>query len=218
MLKIMKILAVLLSIVLFSGCSSKTVIVKNYVSSTAVSTTLDEAIYSIANQLKLDTTIDFEIDAGTIAVTSFVDLNKLSKTTQFGRILGESMISELFKRGFNVSDFRGQGALSVNKNGEFYITRDVKKLTMTVPNTYVLVGTYAKIEDKTLLNIRILDNRSGKLVASAREIYTRDYCDLSEQCAQEETNRIIRIISDNAPKDTCQTPICAKSTKLSLNK
>jgi len=214
MLKIMQVLAVSLAILLLSGCGSKEVKPKtttNYVSPVS----LDNAINSIADQLRLDTTLDFKIDKGTIAVTSFVDLNQLGKTTQFGRILGESMISELFKRGFNVSEFRGQGALSINKHGEFYITRDVSRLTMEVPNTYVLVGTYAQIEDKTLLNIRILDNQSGKIVATAREIYNQDYCVLSDNCGKK---RIIRIITDNAPKDKCQTSICAKSTKLSLNK
>jgi TolB-like protein len=154
---------------------------------------LDLAINSIADQLKLDTTLNLSTNKGTIAVTSLVDLNSLGQTTQFGRIVGESMISELFKRGFNVSEFRGQGAISVNRFGEFYITRDVSKLS-AIPNTYIMVGTYAQIENKTLLNVRIIDNSTGRLVASARQIYDQNYCILSNNCRRK---RIIRIVADN---------------------
>ncbi len=205
MFKIIQLLSLsFLAMMLFTGCAVSThkTVQTNYVNPTS----LDTAINNIADQLKVGTTLDFKSNKGTIAVTSFVDLNQLSKTTQFGRILGESMISELFKRGFNVSEFRGQGAISVNKHGEFYITRDIQKLNMEVPNTYVLVGTYAQIEDKTLLNIRIIDNSSGKLIASAREIYNQDYCVLSKNCGKK---RIIKIVTDNAIKANCKTHYCA---------
>ncbi len=194
MLKFLQIsLISILSMVIFSGCTTakqqRLAGTNNYVSPSS----LNDAIDNIANQLRIGTTLNFKSDKGTIAVTSFVDLNQLNKTTQFGRILGESMINELFVRGFNVSEFRGQGAISINKNGEFYITRDTKKLNGEVPNTYVLVGTYAQIEDRTLLNVRIIDNKTGKLIASAREIYDQDYCVLSNNCGKK---RIIKIIPD----------------------
>ncbi len=194
----------IMSMVVLSGCNvqqPKLAGTNNYVNPTS----LDDAIDNIANELRIGTTINFKSDKGTIAVTSFVDLNQLNKTTQFGRILGESMISELFKRGFNVSEFRGQGAISVNKHGEFYITRELRKLSMEVPNTYILVGTYAQIEDKTLLNVRIIDNKTGKIIASAREIYDQDYCVLSQNCGKK---RIIKIVTDQASRMNCITTFC----------
>jgi TolB-like protein len=192
MLNILKSISLLfVSLVIFSGCYMQQPQsgANNYVNPQS----LDLAINSIADQLKLDTTLDLATNKGTIAVTSLVDLNSLGKTTQFGRIVGESMISELFKRGFNVSEFRGQGAISVNRYGEFYITRDVNKLS-EIPNSYIMVGTYAQIENKTLLNIRIIDNRTGRLVASARQIYNQNYCVLSDNCRR---RRIIKIVADN---------------------
>jgi hypothetical protein len=57
-----------------------------------------------------------------------------------------------------------------------------------------MVGTYAQIENKTLLNIRIIDNRTGRLVASARQIYNQNYCVLSDNCRR---RRIIKIVADN---------------------
>ncbi len=159
---------------------------------------LNDTIIDIANQLKQSTILKDE-DKSTIAVTTFVDLNKFDKTTPFGRILGESMISELFVRGFNVADFRGQGAISISNDGEFYITRDISKLKNEVSNTYVLVGTYTKIEKDILINVRIIDNTTGKVISSARSIYNNNYCALdNKMCSKKSISikRKIKIVND----------------------
>jgi len=121
-------------------------------------------------------------DTGTITLTSFVNLKKLNRTSQFGRVLGESLFSELFVRGFNVTDFRGQNAISVNKTGEFFITRNIEKLDSEVPNSYILVGTYSKIDQNVMINARILDNKTGKLISSARSMYANEDCSLFGIC------------------------------------
>lgn len=142
---------------------------------------LNNTILELADKLLLSSRINTS-DMGEIAITSFVDLHKLNKTTHFGRTLGETMFDELFIRGFNVSEFRGQSSLTVNSKGEYYITRDVAQLNKSVPNKYVLVGTYTNIEDHMLINARILNNTTGKIVASARAYYNSDDCKLLENC------------------------------------
>jgi hypothetical protein len=57
--------------------------------------------------------------------------------------LGGSMLSELHKIGFKVLDFHGKDAMLVNKDGEFYITRDITKLKDEINNANILVGTYS---------------------------------------------------------------------------
>ena len=104
-------------------------------------------LYSILSSKLLRAPIIIR-DMGNIAITSFVDLHQLSKTTAFGRTLGETFFNELFIRGFNVADFRGQNALTVNTTGEFFITRNAKLINKNIPNTYVLVGTYSSIDNK----------------------------------------------------------------------
>ena len=183
----------------FTGCVKETTF-PSFPTYTAVEEkqSLNETIIDIADQLKRSNKLKLK-DTGTIAITTFVDLNKFDKTTHFGRILGESMFNELFVRGFNVSDFRGQGAISINNKGEFYITRDISKLASEVNNTYILVGTYSKIENKTLLNVRIMDNTTGKIVASARAIHKHDYCSIKDEICIEKpkvVKRKIKIITD----------------------
>lgn len=142
---------------------------------------INNTILELADKLLLSSRIDSE-DLGELAITSFVDLHKLNKTTHFGRTLSESMFDELFIRGFNVSEFRGQESLSINKKGEYFITRDIKLLNKTIPNKYILIGTYTTLEDQMLINARILNNTTGKIVASARAYYKSDDCKLLENC------------------------------------
>jgi TolB-like protein len=181
--KFIKLSIIILSAtIFFTGCNQNTIVIpKEKASTNTVNITLNDAILSLANQLSQNNKLQAN-DTGTITLTSFVDLKKLNQTSQFGRVLGESLFSELFIRGFNVTDFRGQNAISVNKSGEFFITRNISKLASEVSNTYVLVGTYSKIDQNVIINARILDNKTGKIVTSARAMYANDDCSLFGSC------------------------------------
>ncbi|RLD40584.1 MAG: hypothetical protein DRI86_15005 [Bacteroidetes bacterium] len=154
-------------------------------------------------------------DIGAIAITSFVQLDKLNRTTHFGRVIGESFFNELHSKGLNVMDFRGQKFLSINANGEFFITRDVKKLATTIENSYVLVGTYAQIEEGVLINARIIDNINGKVVASSRVVYHSNNCEIFENCKKSIPKKVIvpvvrpirtiNITTDHCSKVECPT-------------
>jgi len=181
--KFIKVIITVLSISIFlTACNQNTIVIpKEKASTNVINVSLNDAILSLANQLSTNNKLQ-TADTGTITLTSFVDLRKLNKTSQFGRVLGESLFSELFIRGFNVTDFRGQDAISVNKTGEFFITRDISKLASEVSNTYILVGTYSKIDQNVIINARIVDNKTGKLVTSARAMYANDDCSLFGTC------------------------------------
>jgi len=166
----------------FTACEQTSIVIPKERASTSVTNlTLNEAINSLANQLSQNNKL-LPTDTGTVTLTSFVNLKKLNTTSQFGRVLGESLFSELFVRGFNVTDFRGQNAISVNKQGEFFITRNIEKLDSEVSNTYILVGTYSKIDQNVMINARMIDNKTGKLITSARVMYANDDCSIFGIC------------------------------------
>ncbi|MEA3513176.1 MAG: FlgO family outer membrane protein [Campylobacterota bacterium] len=161
-----------------------------YISPVGSNGMVDDKIIELADSLLSSSRIA-QSDMGNIAITSFVDLHNLTKTTSFGRTLAETFFNELFIRGFNVADFRGQSALSVNSTGEFFITRDVKKINKQIANSYVLVGTYSIIDKKVLINARIMDNRTGRVVASAKTYYKSADCRVLGNCPKPRTIRII---------------------------
>jgi len=189
--------------IFFTACNQNTIVIpKEKASTNVINISLNDAILSLANQLSTNNKLQ-TADTGTITLTSFVDLRKLNKTSQFGRVLGESLFSELFIRGFNVTDFRGQDAISVNKTGEFFITRDISKLASEVSNTYILVGTYSKIDQNVIINARIVDNKTGKLVTSARAMYANDDCSLFGTCNN--IRRKIKIVPEQSKMQMIST-------------
>ena len=185
---------------------------------------LNGAIDAIADQLLISNVSKTKNTS--VILTSFVDLNKLNKTTTFGRLISESMFNELHIRKFKVTDFRGQEAVSVNADGEFHITRDIERLKDYIDNTnYIVVGTYVKFENNTILiNARILNSETGKIISTARVIYKpvdcslfdmcfkkkkkpKD-CKLNNSCSTTKPNYGIDIVTDNCSKVSCPTQQC----------
>lgn len=130
-----------------------------------------------------------------VIITSFVRLDQFKKTTEFGRVISESMINEMSNRGFNIIEFRGQLAVSVNDQGEYFITRKVREMKGKTPNTYVVVGTYSRQYKKIILNARVIDNVTGKIITSARSTYVHgrmNDCILFGDCRPARTINIVR--------------------------
>ena len=154
--------------------------------------TLESTIASLAAQMlenkKMDTTKP-------VLITSFVRLDEFKKTTEFGRIVSESLINELSNRGFDITEFRGQMAVSVNDEGEYFISRKPHELKSKIPNTYVVVGTYSRQMGKIMLNARVIDNITGKIITSARATYVhniKEDCIIFKDCAPARTINIVK--------------------------
>ncbi|RXJ77188.1 hypothetical protein CRV03_05745 [Arcobacter sp. F155] len=154
--------------------------------------TLEGSINSLATQMMRNKKMN---TSKPVLITSFVRLDNFKKTTEFGRIVSESMINEMSNRGFNVIEYRGQMAVSINEKGEYFITRNPYKLKDQIPNTYVVVGTYSRQFGKVILNARVIDNITGRIISSARATYVhnkRNDCILFKDCKPARTIKIIQ--------------------------
>ena len=155
---------------------------------------LNDVIVSIGQQLFMS---NIKKNNTNIVLTSFADLNKLNKTTTFGRLISESMFRELQIRQFKVVDFRGQNAVSINKTGEFHITRNISKLKNQIKTSeYILVGTYVIFEhNNILINARIIDSETGYIISTARVVYEIEDCSLFNLCPKD--IKSINLVKDN---------------------
>lgn len=154
----------------------------------SLESTIDSLATQIMRNSKLSTTKP-------VLITSFVRLDNFKKTTEFGRVVSESLINEISNRGFNVIEMRGQLGVSIDKNGEYFISRDVKKLKNQIPNTYIIVGTYSRQYGKVVLNARVIDNISGRIISSSRAIYRhnkRNDCVIFKDCRPPRTVKIVK--------------------------
>ncbi len=153
---------------------------------------LEATINSLATQMMRNKKM---LTSKPVLITSFVSLNNFKKTTEFGRIISESMINEMSNRGFNIIEYRGQMAVSINERGEYFITRNPYKMKDKVPNTYIVVGTYSRQYGKVMLNARVIDNITGKIISSSRATYVhnkRNDCILFKDCRLARTIKIIK--------------------------
>jgi TolB-like protein len=153
--------------------------------------TLDATITSLATQMMRNKKMKTNKP---VLITSFVRLDNFKKTTEFGRIVSESLINELSNRGFNIIEYRGQMAVSINEKGEYFISRNPYKIKDKIPNTYVVVGTYSRQYGKVMLNARVMDNITGRIISSARATYVhnrRNDCILFKDCKPARTIKII---------------------------
>jgi TolB-like protein len=154
--------------------------------------TLEATIASLATQMMQNKKMDTNKP---ILITSFVRLDEFKKTTEFGRVISESLINELSNRGFNIIEYRGQMAVSINDEGEYFISRKPHELKNSIPNTYVVVGTYSRQLGKIMLNARVIDNITGKIITSARSTYSHGVmndCILFKDCRPARTINIVK--------------------------
>src|SRR5574341_65433 len=82
----------------------------------------------------------------TILVASFVDINNLTKSTTFGRMLAEHVASRISQWGYKVIDMRLRtGSVFMEEGkGEFILSRDLREVSKNYNAVAVVVGTYGK--------------------------------------------------------------------------
>jgi TolB-like protein len=156
-------------------------------------TDLDSAVSEISTQLLLNIPSNSQ-KQNKLILTTFVDLNTLSKTSPFGRVISESLIDELHSKNFKIVDFRMQEVLTINNNGEFSLTRDVTKLKDEVQEALIVVGTYSVIDDHTVvLNARIMNTFTSDVISTAKVIYQFKNCEEFNICKEVEKPNQVKV-------------------------
>jgi TolB-like protein len=123
---------------------------------------------------QLDRSVSSDVRSRATVITTFVNLNNLTETTNFGRLVGEHLMHELQIKNWSVTDVRMTRDLIINTAGEFSLSRDIKRLRESMPADNVLTGTYYVTTYGFLLNIRVLDLASGLVVGSAQTRFIKD--------------------------------------------
>lgn len=157
----------------------------NYSAEGSKQSSIEGVIASLSDQFSKSPKLKNLQENQRILITSFVELKNFSNTTEFGRVIGESLIHELSYKGFNVVEFRSQTAVSIDEQGEYFMSRNLHKLHKEVENKYILVGTYSRLEYRIVINARIVDNENGAILATARAVYEhglRNDCQIFNEC------------------------------------
>ncbi|MGK7344815.1 MAG: FlgO family outer membrane protein [Candidatus Nitrospinota bacterium M3_3B_026] len=118
--------------------------------------------YTIKGQLRHREVMDQPI-----VVTTFVDLNNLARSSVFGRVLAEKLLTELHLAGFTVSEIRKGRDIFIRKElGELILSRDSREILGKSRARAALAGTYVATEDSVIVNARLIDVGSPLILSS----------------------------------------------------
>ncbi|WP_165734526.1 FlgO family outer membrane protein [Pseudoalteromonas sp. C8] len=135
-----------------------------------------KTLANYVEQMALDLvdTLEFESDTDAninIAVTTLVDLDSsLTKSNQLGNQISETLIHQLQKFGYGVVDFKTTQTIDVNSRGDFAFSRDIEKLSEDQMASHVLAGTLIYRSDAVVVNTRVINAHTKKIVASSRKL------------------------------------------------
>ncbi len=109
-----------------------------------------------------------------IAVSCFVDLKKLTRTSSFGRYLAEQLMTEFQQQGYRVVEIRKSTSIIIQeKRGEYGLSRDPAEINPDVAARTLITGTYTLAGDHILVNAKVLDNKNAALLSSATMVFPR---------------------------------------------
>ncbi len=113
--------------------------------------------------------------SGGMVVTTFVETNKLTRTSSFGRYLSEQLMNEFQRRSFPVVEIRKSTEIRVlEKRGEFGLARNEDELQTDITADTMLTGTYFVGLDDIIVTARILNNQSAIVMASSTAIFPKN--------------------------------------------
>lgn len=100
---------------------------------------------------------DVDTTEKTLAVATFVDLDKVEQTSAFGRYVAERMGQELHKLGFKTLELRQRKDIElIHDKGEFILSRRSSELLRNSRIEAVAVGAYAIVDDEVVVNTRLI--------------------------------------------------------------
>jgi hypothetical protein len=150
------IIPLIFSLFLFSsGCASLPFLTEGPSPPPGGPELLDALIREITNELS---TVPLEeFDPGKrLLITTFVELNDLKKSSAFGRLLSERLMTFMGDLGFPVIEIRrGHSIYLIEKEGEMVLTRNAGEVDDTIHAGAVIYGTYMASDRDVLVTARI---------------------------------------------------------------
>ncbi len=126
---------------------------------------LPSSVTAITEELTIRAKDKQAVNGQKIILTSMVDVHDLRQSSNFGRLYSDSLMTNFERFGWTVIDYRGVQVLAEVKEGEFYLDRS--KLKDFGDDYLVVVGTYGVYDEQLLVNVRILEPDSNRLIVSS---------------------------------------------------
>ncbi len=103
-----------------------------------------------------------------LLMTTMVPLERLDQTSDFGRVLTESLATQLFHHGAEIIETRRLEELVIApRKGELMLSRRAADLAANHQATAVVAGTYTLTPQTVIINVRLLDAATDGVLSVA---------------------------------------------------
>ena len=172
-MKALSLLALGISIVLLSGCTSNDSLTYSKIVSEKQGYRVNSHrdIFIDYNALADDATQSIfkdKVVPSKIIVTDFVDVTSLDNHTKLGYVLSNSVKNSLInKYKANVIEAEVSKYFKISDNGLKILSRDIDKLRATNFNVqFAMVGTYTHSENELIIFVKLIDLKTGIIKGS----------------------------------------------------
>lgn len=102
-----------------------------------------------------------------VLVTTFVSNSDLEKTSSFGRLLQEHIISRFVQLGYTVRELKMANNLYIEpQSGETILSRDLSQLDPNLQAQGIVVGTFTRTNRILYLSTRLIDPSNNNIISS----------------------------------------------------
>lgn len=102
-----------------------------------------------------------------ILVASFVNIDDLSESSTFGRIVAEQFASRFNQKGYTTLEMKLRTKVFIKeRSGEFLLSRELKQISTKHSAKAVVVGSYAVASSKVYLTARVIHFPDGRVLSS----------------------------------------------------
>jgi TolB-like protein len=153
-------LIICMALLVLSGCARKAPRVA------MGDTNLVHLGYSITDTLISNLNVPLDPDKP-VLVACFVDVNNVERSSSFGRMLPEHMVSRFAQQGYSVVEMKLRDSVYVReKAGEFLLSRKVRAISKSHNAQAVVVGTYLCAPPALYISARVVDGKDAKIISS----------------------------------------------------
>lgn len=100
-----------------------------------------------------------------VVVASLASVDNLTRSSTFGRAVGEQIAARLASRGVPVVELKLRNSVFMSKDGgEFMLSREVKDLTQSYKTNIVVAGTYAEANSNVVVTLKAVDVTSNRVL------------------------------------------------------
>lgn len=128
-----------------------------------------DAVDALLKRVKKDKFLRYDlVPSKPIIVTSFVNIDDVTRSSTFGRMAGEQVGSRLAQHGYKVVELklRNDSVFIEKRGGEFILSREVRDLSVEHDAQAVFVGTYARAAERAYITMKALRADDGTILGS----------------------------------------------------